>query len=414
MSRLLEGFRHLWPGRRAADPGALRMPTADLVAWIAQSGGLGAVSPAEVMQALQTRQMASKFVKVAPDDPLAAYFLNVPGAVEVETLHLDSPVLLALKSAGAKLVVPLISRGELIGLLHLGPRRSEREYSLDDRGLLNTLATQAAPAVRVAQLVQEREIAIQERERIESELLVARVIQQTLLPKELPDLPGWRLATYYQPARAVGGDFYDFIPVRNGQLGIVIGDVTDKGVPAALLMAATRSILRAAAQRLLSPSKVLTRLNNLLYPDIPARMFVTCFYGVLNPASGRLRYANAGHDLPQRWQYGEVAELRATGMPLGLMPDMRYEEKETTLAPGESLLFYSDGLIEAHNAEREMFGVPRLIARLQQEQSSGEVIHHLLGQLAAFTGADWEQEDDITLVALKRLEDLESGGKPLS
>lgn len=414
MSRLLEGFRHLWPGRRAADPGALRMPTADLVAWIAQSGGLGAVSPAEVMQALQTRQMASKFVKVAPDDPLAAYFLNVPGAVEVETLHLDSPVLLALKSAGAKLVVPLISRGELIGLLHLGPRRSEREYSLDDRGLLNTLATQAAPAVRVAQLVQEREIAIQERERIESELLVARVIQQTLLPKELPDLPGWRLATYYQPARAVGGDFYDFIPVRNGQLGIVIGDVTDKGVPAALLMAATRSILRAAAQRLLSPSKVLARLNDLLYPDIPPRMFVTCFYGVLNPASGRLRYANAGHDLPQRWQYGEVAELRATGMPLGLMPDMRYEEKETTLAPGESLLFYSDGLIEAHNAEREMFGVPRLIARLQQEQSSGEVIHHLLGQLAAFTGADWEQEDDITLVALKRLEDLESGGKPLS
>ena len=385
------------------------MPTADLVAWIAQSGGLGDMSPTEVIQALQTRPMASKFVKVAPDDPLAAYFLKAPGAVEVETLQFDSPVLLALKSAGAKLVVPLVSRGELVGLLHLGARRSEHDYSLDDRGLLNTLAIQAAPAVRVAQLVQEREIAIQERERIESELLVARVIQQTLLPRALPDLPGWRMATYYQPARAVGGDFYDFIPVKNGQVGVVIGDVTDKGVPAALLMAATRSILRAAAQRLLSPSKVLTRLNNLLYPDIPSRMFVTCFYGVLDPASGRLRYANAGHDLPQRWRDGAVAELRATGMPLGLMPDMRYEEKETTLAPGESLLFYSDGLIEAHNAEREMFGVPRLIARLQQERDTGEVIHHLLGHLAAFTGDDWEQEDDITLVALKRVEEREQG-----
>jgi serine phosphatase RsbU (regulator of sigma subunit) len=405
MARLRNAFGQFWRRRRATDPGALRMPTADLVSWIAQSGNFQGVSQSALRRSGRSRQLTGKFIQLAPDDPLAAYFLKMPGPVEIETLHLDSPVLQALKSAGAKLVVPLISRGELVGLLHLGPRRSEHDYSLDDRGLLNTLATQAAPAVRVAQLVQEREASIQERERIEQELLVARVIQQTLLPKELPSLSGWRVASYYQPARAVGGDFYDFIPVRNGHLGIVVGDVTDKGVPAALLMAATRSILRAAAQRLTSPAKVLKRLNDLLCPDIPARMFVTCFYAVLDPLSGRLRYANAGHDLPQRWHNGEVAGLRATGMPLGLMPDMRYEEKETTLAPGESLLFYSDGLVEAHNAQREMFGMPRLIELLRQERGSERVIHDLLGSLAAFTGDNWEQEDDLTLVTIRRLED---------
>src|SRR5262249_19522758 len=158
-----------------------------------------------------------------------------------------------------------------------------------------------------------------ERERIEQELHVARLIQQTLLPKELPALPRWQLDAYYQPAREVGGDFYDFLTFDDERLGIVIGDVTDKGVPAALVMATTRSILRSAAQTTASPGKVLEQTNNLLYPDIPAKMFVTCLYAILDPHSGHLCYANAGHDLPYR-RYGDtVCELRATGMPLGLM-----------------------------------------------------------------------------------------------
>src|SRR6185437_9133225 len=136
-----------------------------------------------------------------------------------------------------------------------------------DRGLLNNLATQAAPAVRVAQLVHQQQIEARERERIEQELRVARHIQQTLLPKELPSLPGWEVSAYYQPARAVGGDFYDFLPLADGKLGLVVGDVTDKGVPAALLMATTRSILRAAGQSLTSPGEVLERVNDLLCPD---------------------------------------------------------------------------------------------------------------------------------------------------
>src|SRR5690242_7287114 len=136
---------------------------------------------------------------------------------------------------------------------------------------------------------------------------IARLIQQTLLPKELPALPGWNVAAYYQPARAVGGDFYDFLALGDGQLGMVIGDVTDKGVPAALVMATTRSILRTAAQGETSPGHVLQQANNLLCPDIPPKMFVTCLYAILDPEPGRIRYANAGHDLPyQRHADGSV------------------------------------------------------------------------------------------------------------
>jgi serine phosphatase RsbU (regulator of sigma subunit)/anti-sigma regulatory factor (Ser/Thr protein kinase) len=342
-------------------------------------------------------------VDIAPDDPLVAYFLDTPEAVELERLRLDSPALRELKAAGVAIVIPLVSQGELVGVLNLGPRMSQQDYSSDDRGLLNTLASQAAPAVRVAQLVRQQQIETRERERIEQELRVARLIQQTLLPKELPEMPGWQLAAYYQPARAVGGDFYDFLPFSDGRLGIVIGDVTDKGVPAALVMATTRSILRTAAQEgLATPGDVLARANDLLFPDIPPRMFVTCLYGILNPHTGAMVYANAGHDLPHQRQEGGAIELRATGMPLGLMPGMSYEERETILAPGDSVLFYSDGLVEAHNPEREMFGFPRLMTLMADWEDTVPLIERMLNELASFTGAGWEQEDDVTLVTLQR------------
>src|SRR5205823_10342916 len=149
-----------------------------------------------------------------------------------------------------KMVVPLVAHGELIGLLNLGPRLSEQDYSGDDRRLLEHLASQAAPAVRVAQLVREQQAEALAGERIAQELRVAHLIQQHFLPKELPQLPGWEVAVYYQPAREVGGDFYDFIDLDGGLLGIVIGDVTDKGVPAAMVMSAVRSLLRAGSQQL--------------------------------------------------------------------------------------------------------------------------------------------------------------------
>jgi len=185
-------------------------------------------------------------------------------------------------------------------------------------------------------------------------------------------------------------------------LGIVIGDVTDKGIPAALVMTATRTMLRTAPQEKASPCEVLARVNDLLYAEIPSRMFVTCFYAILDPSNGRMRYANAGHDLPYRRHQGGVSELWATGMPLGMMPGTGYEEHEITLAPAESLLFYSDGLVEAHNSRREMFGFPRLKTVLQEQGDGVPLIDLLLDELKRFTGEAWEQEDDVTLVTLQR------------
>ncbi|HEX5699525.1 MAG TPA: SpoIIE family protein phosphatase [Rubrobacter sp.] len=241
-----------------------------------------------------------------------------------------------------------------------------------------------------------------ERERIEQELRVARSIQQASLPKEVPSLRGWQITPYYQPAREVGGDFYDFHLLPEGRLGVVVGDATGKGVPAALVMASARSMLRALAQASDSPGEVLGRVNDALVTDIPPNMFVTCFYAILDPKYGTLEYANAGHDLPYLWRGGDAHELRATGMPLGLMPGMRYEHKETELDRGQGVFFYGDGLVEAHDPKGEMFGFPRLrahVAERGEERSLGE---YLMEELYSFVGKGWEQEDDITLLTLRR------------
>jgi serine phosphatase RsbU (regulator of sigma subunit)/predicted ester cyclase len=245
-----------------------------------------------------------------------------------------------------------------------------------------------------------------ERELLEQELRVARSIQQASLPEEVPTLEGWQITPYYQPAREVGGDFYDFIELEDGCLGIVVGDATSKGVPAALVMASARSMLRAVAQVLgsSSPGDVLARVNDSLVTGIPPNMFVTCFYAILDPDSGRLLHANAGHDLPYlRRRSGDAVELRARGMPLGLMPAMSYEEKETVLNVGDAALFYSDGLVEAHDPQRyEMFGFPRLQMLVAKGAEQESLVDSLLEQLYSFTGEGWEQEDDITLVTLER------------
>jgi serine phosphatase RsbU (regulator of sigma subunit)/predicted ester cyclase len=245
---------------------------------------------------------------------------------------------------------------------------------------------------------------IRERERVEQEMRVARSIQQASLPKEVPKLEGWQITPFYQPARKVGGDFYDFFELDEERLGVVVGDATGKGVPAALVAEATSNMLRALAQGLGSPSagEVLERINETLLARMPTNMFVTCFYAILDPKSASLSYANAGHDLPYLYRSSEAEELRARGMPLGLMPAMGYEQKEVVLERGDSALFYTDGLVEARDPKGEMFGFPRLQA-LVAEHAEGEPLgEFLMEELYTFVGAGWEQEDDITLLTLRR------------
>jgi serine phosphatase RsbU (regulator of sigma subunit) len=284
------------------------------------------------------------------------------------------------------------SQGEL--------RRQEEEVRQLNKDLEKRVA-ERTEQLKIAMTKQQQEA--QERQRIAQELHVARLIQQTLLPKSLPELEGHQIAAYYQPAREVGGDFYDFLQLPDGQLGLIVGDVSGKGVPAAIVMAITRTMLQAA-YRMGSPApgEILEQVNNILYKDIPSNMFVTCLAALLDSRTGRLQYANAGHDPPFVRHASGVGKLRATGMPLGLMPDMIYEQKEITLEHGETILLYSDGLAEAHSPREEMFGFPRIEKFVGAHSEGATLIDSLLAELKRFTGEEWKQEDDITLLTLQR------------
>lgn len=345
-------------------------------------------------------------IEIASTDALATFLQKHASTVLLENLDLTSPLLEQLRANDVQLLMPLVSHSELLGLVSLGKRLSDQNYSIDDFHLLDMLAAQASPSIRVAYLIRQQQAELLQKERIENELHIARLIQQTLVPIHPPEIRGWIIESHYQPAREVGGDFYDFIRFQDGQLGLMIGDVTDKGIPAALVMASTRSSLRSTAYQRLSPGEVLKQTNQIVCQEIPEGMFVTCLYAVLDPATGVMRYANAGHNLPYVRSDAGVTELYATGMPLGLMPEMEYEEKEITLQPGDCLLLYSDGLVEAHNPSWEMFDDWRLSAFIAGQKPAGPgLVQCVLDELHNFTGPDWEQEDDVTLLALHRAND---------
>lgn len=340
---------------------------------------------------------------IASNDPVLARFQQARGVVEVDKLRLNSPALERMKAEGDVLAVPLIHQGELTGLITLGSRLSDQGYSADDTQLLNSLARQAASAFRVADLVRQQSQEAQKRAEIEQELRIASSIQHTLLPEAHLSLEGWKVEALYQPARAVGGDFYDFIHLPDGRISIIIGDVTDKGVPAALVMAVTRTVLRETTKLHDSPGEILSATNDSLVGDIPEKMFVTCFYAILDPAANRLSVANAGHNVPLWNTRDAVKEVRVRGMPLGLMEGMTYEEDEIRISPGETVLFYTDGLVEAHNDENDMFGIPRLMDLFARHPDGPGLMPYLLEHLTTFSGQGWEQEDDVTMIILQAL-----------
>jgi serine phosphatase RsbU (regulator of sigma subunit)/predicted ester cyclase len=383
---------------------------------------------AEDNMALARRFMEARVVKRdlnAVDEMLAPDFINhnklVPGqdpdredylrgiaafhaALSPGRLIIEDQVAGADKVVTRFIVHAIHDGGELMGVAPTGRELTNRAIVVH-RIVKGKIAEEWGMGTIGATLRKQRlEQEIRERERVEQELRVARSIQQASLPEQVPQLEGWQITPFYRPAREVGGDFYDFLELEDGRLGLVVGDATGKGVPAALVMASARSMLRAIAQALgsTSPGDVLGRVNDALFIDIPANMFVTCFYAILDPKRASLSYANAGHDLPYLWRGGEAVELRARGMPLGLMPGMSYEEKENELDSGEGVLFYTDGLVEAHDPEGEMFGFPRLRALIADHGEERALGDFLLEELYSFVGEGWEQEDDITLLMLER------------
>ena len=385
---------------------------------------------AEENMALARRFMEARVVKRdmdAVDEMLAPDFVNrnklVPGQEPdredylrgIAAFHAAlSPGRLIIEdqvAGGDKVVTRFIvhathDRGELMGVAPTGRELTNRAIVIH-RIVEGKIAEEWGMGTIGATLRKQRlEQEIRERERVEQELQVARTIQQASLPEEVPILEGWQISPFYQPAREVGGDFYDFFELEDGRVGLAVGDATGKGMPAALAVTATCSMLRAVAQALgsSSPGEVLALVNQTLLARIPPNMFVTCFYAILDPQTATLSYANAGHNLPYlRRRVGgyEAEELRARGMPLGLMPAMSYEEKETTLQSGDSVLLYSDGLVEAHDPKGEMFGFARLRTIVGEHGEEGSLGDFLMDELRSFVGDGWEQEDDITLLTLR-------------
>lgn len=305
-----------------------------------------------------------------------------------------------LATTQAELAVPLKVENRVLGVLDV-QNNTPDTFDSDDLFILQTLADQIAIAIEDAHLYQ----ASRERERLEQELRVALDIQTSLLPASLPAITGWDLAASWQPARNVAGDFYDFIPLRDGRWGILIADVSDKGVPAALFMAVARTLLRAMAIGKDTPAEALQRANDLILADARTDMFVTVFYAVLDLVISQITYVNAGHVPPllYRCQAGSIATLHTPGIALGAIPDITLEQRTVTLVPGDLVVLYTDGITEAVNADFEEFGEERL-ARLILEHhcaGAGELIGVIENALRKFVG-DQPPFDDRALVVLKR------------
>ncbi|MEJ2557705.1 MAG: SpoIIE family protein phosphatase [Anaerolineae bacterium] len=309
---------------------------------------------------------------------------------------------------GPILCAPLKTRERVLGVILLGRLAGEQVFTAGDEKLLMALAGQAAIALETARLHQE-EI---KQQRMEEELAIARQIQLSLLPEACPVVPGWEFAAAYQPARVVGGDLYDFLelPGEPRQLGLVIADVTDKGVPAALFMAFSRTIVRteAMSSRNRNPAATLSRANRSIVRDIQSdsRLFLSAFYATLDTVSGRLAYANGGHIWPLwlRSASGGIQPLAARGIVLGVFSDIELEEREIEVAPGDLLVFYTDGITEARGADGQMFDEERLRAAVASnpEASAQQVLQAIIEAVEAFVG-DIPQSDDLTLFVIKRI-----------
>ncbi len=305
---------------------------------------------------------------------------------------------------GSVWLFPLLAGGQVSGVLALGLDEVNQELTARQHTILAGITNQAGIALEEARLRR----ASAERQRMEQELQVAREIQRSLLPASPPAAPGWSIEVAWQSAREVGGDFYDFIHLPENQLGVVIADVSDKGVPAAMFMALSRSLVRASAVGQHSPAEALQRANHLLYADAQAEAFVTVFYCILDLATGRVRYASAGHNPPLlcRGIRGGLSDLEAKGIILGVLQDIQLEEKVVQLEAGDTLVLYTDGVTEAINSAEEQFGEERLgqIVCAHHDDSLGQVRQALLDALQEH-GEGRPPFDDVTLVLVRRISD---------
>ncbi len=350
---------------------------------IGQAFGL----PPEVQTALPALHIPWDEWPLGEEDQSAA---RTPPDGLMAALQLQSPIAL-----------PMRARGDVIGLLLVDRGADDLLINQRRLNILSGIAGQTAVAIENVKLVSE----LATRQLLEKELDVAREIQTSFLPEQCPSVPGWQIAAYWQSARRVGGDFYDFMPLANGNLGMAVADVADKGVPAALFMALSRTLVRATAMSGRAPSDALRRTNELILSDARSDLFVTVFYCVLDPRRATLTYSNAGHNPPiwLRARSGRAYHLNLPGIALGVVPDVTLREETIALSPGDVVALYTDGVTEALNANEEEFGTGRLeqIIREHVHGSAQDIVDAIQRAVADFVGNE-APFDDVTLVVLKR------------
>jgi sigma-B regulation protein RsbU (phosphoserine phosphatase) len=377
-------------------------------------------------------------------DPANPHLWYLPeNSINLAIDALDTlPALLKAQHFRSHLAVTVEIGGAPIGILMVNSP-SQRRFLVDEVQLLGILATQLAQTVERERLNQESHV----RQRLEQELDLARTIQASFLPDSCPTMPGYRMVAFYRAARQVGGDFYDFIalggaakppedvrqrqnpglarretdlelwrsdlpddypggrPITARRVGLVIADVTDKGVPAALFMVLSRTLIRATASDGRSPAAVLEQANQLILADARSGLFVTCFYGILDADTHTLCFANGGHNYPllYRAATGEVVQLQALGIVLGIIPNPRFAEAEVHLQPGDVLCLYTDGITEAMNTRRQLFDEERLMEVLRHTHylPPEQIVRRILDAVSSFS-AGAPQNDDITMVVIKR------------
>ena len=336
---------------------------------------------------LMREVLAGRPAVSVPDDPhnhwLLAGVTPVPGTLPI-------------------LALPLSAKGKVLGAMLVDYVGAPERFAERWMNILTGIANQTAIAIENTRLYRQEA----EQERLERELEVAREIQASFLPEHCPSLPGWELDAYWQAAHQVGGDFYDFFSLPDDRLGLVIADVADKGVPAALFMALSRTLVRVTAHDGRSPAKALQRANDLIISDAHSDLFVSVFYAILNPQASTLTYANGGHNPPLLIRHnGQVEPLRARGVVLGIVEHIELEEKCVTLETGDLVVLYTDGVTDAINADEEEFGLARLTEVIQRtrERSPSDIIAAINDEVMTFVG-DVPQFDDFTLVVLKRVE----------
>ncbi|MGA8908421.1 MAG: GAF domain-containing SpoIIE family protein phosphatase, partial [Acidobacteriaceae bacterium] len=309
----------------------------------------------------------------------------------------------SLDNLGAELLLPLAGRDKLLGFISLAPKRSEEPYTPSDLRLLQSVSTQAGLALEISALVHSLASEAARRERIDREIEIAREVQERLFPQQLPVLPGHTIHGACRPAQGVGGDYYDVLSLEDGTLGLAIGDVSGKGISAALLMASLRASLRGVS--LNSPrnfAELMRKVNVLVYEASASNRYATFFFAAYDPKTHRLECVNAGHNPPVLLRKGEVIRLEAGGPVVGLLPFAPYTEQALTLEPGDLLLLYTDGISEAMTHDDEEWGEDRMMeaASAVRSKDAGQVLRALFAACDKFT-AGAPQHDDMTMLILK-------------